>query len=286
MGITSDQDLNDYIKGGTDDTVIGNSGDRLKVDAVTLSAAEAKDFDIELALGNVSSYNYINKFGANTDIDAGVTEDVWDGGGIYPWPTSAQTTTVASTSANDTSGGTGARTVAIQGLIDTAGVWTKVTETVTLNGTTNVTCSNNFIRIFRVQVKSAGSLGQNDGDIQVKHSSTVLAQMLPGKNQTLMAVYTTPSNTTSVIVDWYAEVSRLTGSTGTKFAEVEILCRPYNEVFQVRDYRALVSGSSLVLPRFPLTTIPEKTDIVVKASADSNNTAVFAGFQVVESIDG
>ena len=271
------------ISGDTDETKIGNVGDRLKVDAtITPDPDDVRDFYFQVAKGTIDNHFVINKFGINLNISSD-TQDIWEGGGFYPWPASATTTTIVSTNTNDTSAGTGARTVQVYGLIDTSGVWTKADETATMNGTTAVTLSNSYIRVFRAIVRTAGSSGENAGDLQIKHSSTVIAEITSAFNQTLMAIYTTPSNTTSCIVDWYSEVSRVAGATGAKFAQMQLRIRPFGEVFQVKDVRLSTSDSAPVRGlKAPVVVFGEKTDILVRADSDSQNTGVSAGFQIVE----
>jgi len=93
----------------------------------------------------------IHKFGRNTDSDTG--DDIWDGSAAYPFPAAAATTTVASGDANDTSDGTGARTIDVMGLDAN---YASVTESVTMNGTSNVTLSTSFLRVFRAYVTTVG----------------------------------------------------------------------------------------------------------------------------------
>ena len=104
-----------------------------------------KDFSAEVALGNVSGWDHINKFGEALDADLSVDTDIWDGADgttstdVWVAPTTARTHDITSTSANDDGEGTpltGARTVEVYGL--TAWNTAEVSETVTLNGTANV----------------------------------------------------------------------------------------------------------------------------------------------------
>ena len=79
-----------------------------------------------------------------------------------------QTLSVVSASANDASGGTGARTVEIQGLDSN---WNLLTETVTMNGLTPVvTTQEHFLRVFRARVVTAGSLQSNAAQITITGS--------------------------------------------------------------------------------------------------------------------
>lgn len=60
-----------------------------------------KDATLEISRGNVSGTTFVNKFGRNDDIDSGVSEDIWDGGGIYVPPTEDRIHQIVSNSTQD-----------------------------------------------------------------------------------------------------------------------------------------------------------------------------------------
>jgi len=136
------------------------------------------------------------KYGYNPDVDG--AETIWTAGGAFPWASVAANaaTTIESSSANDAAAGTGARTVYVEGLVQTTirGITggKVTTETVTLNGTTPVTLSNEYSFIYRMYVVTAGTGGVNAGNLIVKHGATVIAHILAGTNNTEMAVMTIP----------------------------------------------------------------------------------------------
>jgi hypothetical protein len=93
---------------------------------------------------------------------------------------------IASSSANDTAAGTGARTVKIT-YYDTAGAGPN-TETLTLNGTTGVnTSATNICFIETIEVLTAGSGGANAGVISLYTAAakggSVFASIAIGDNQ-------------------------------------------------------------------------------------------------------
>jgi hypothetical protein len=88
----------------------------------------------------------------------------------YTEPASAAQRSIASSSANDTSAGTGARTVKITYFDDTLA--NRLTETVTLNGTTAVnTVATNIRFIERIEVLTSGSANENVGTITLYGST-------------------------------------------------------------------------------------------------------------------
>jgi hypothetical protein len=88
---------------------------------------------------------------------------------LFTRPTSAGSVYIASTSTNDTSAGTGARTVFIRGLLETSpGVYEEGSETIIMNGQTVVTSSNsNWWRLNLAFVLTTGSSTYNEGDIYI-----------------------------------------------------------------------------------------------------------------------
>ena len=114
-------------------------------------------------------------------------QTVWDdGGGIYTFPASALTMSCVSDSALDTMG------LVIGGLDAN---YKPITETVTLNGLTPVTTTNQFFRINDVQIAS----GENQGNIQITNGGTTYGHVsaLFGVQQS--TVYTVPADHTFYI---------------------------------------------------------------------------------------
>ena len=103
-------------------------------------------FDLNVSSGALSpSYKQVYKFGQNAVVGNSM-ETIWQQGGLYSYPPSASTMTVSSSDVNDTSAGTGARTVLISGLNAS---YNEASETIILNGQTAVTTVNTYIRMNR-----------------------------------------------------------------------------------------------------------------------------------------
>ena len=114
-------------------------------------------------------------------------------------PTSITQLQISSSSANDTSAGTGARTVLITGLYQdsTTSKWIEQTETLIMNGQTAVSSTNtNWIRINRMDVITSGSGQTNAGDIYLSVQATSLTAGVPASN-ILNAIITGFNNSTS-----------------------------------------------------------------------------------------
>lgn len=143
----------------------------------------------------VSVGRFIRKFGYNADVDAftGPDEDVIAAGGDQYWPAAAvaaASINIASSSAADAAAGTGARNIVIQGL-DADGH--EQSETITLNGTTNVKPTLDYLRIFRAYVEEVGSGGVNAGNITIADGTGTFAVIPASAGQTQQATYTIPT---------------------------------------------------------------------------------------------
>ena len=243
----------------------------------------ASDFMFEVAAGKHPGLSSVNKFGRNGDIDTGtIPEDVWTQGGTWVAPTQARTHDLVSTSANDAAAGTGMRTVEIQGLDAN---WDLQSETVTLNGTTNVATANTYTRIFRMYGATWGTGLENAGVITAtaQTDATVTAAINTGDNQTLMAIYTVPRNHTAYIAQVGASINKSGGVGGLADmvlykASVDDDARLVQHVFD-----AAIDGNSIsqIVYR-PYKKITEKNDIILTVEDVSvNNTDISGWFDLI-----
>ena len=172
-----------------------------------------KDFDLQAASG-AFGIDVTHKYARATSVSSGVDTDIWDranGTDLQPiWvpPTEARIHNVASTDVNDTSAGTGARTIIVDGIV----AWNsdRVQETVIMNGTSNVATVNSFLLIDRMYVATSGSSGPNVGDISATAvtDATVSAQINATKGQTQMAIFGVPSTKDGYLLNFYASINR------------------------------------------------------------------------------
>ncbi len=216
---------------------------------------------------------FVYKFGRNTDVDA--AEDIWAEGGTYAFPAAAATTTIRSATSGDGSTGAGARTVTIGGLDSN---YKTITETVTMNGTSNVTCTNNFLRINRAFVATAGTGGTNSGILRIYHGATVLGHIAAAAGQTEQTQFTVPANYTQGWVKrWHASVATKL-STG---ATMQLVAREFGGAWRVRDVFGITESApgELVYDDHKAIIFPAKTDVKIRAAAvAAGNTDIAAGF--------
>jgi hypothetical protein len=153
------------------------------------------DFYLQVRKGRVGGHSSLVVVGENDTV--GTTfESLWPEGGLINWPASAAQLTVSSDSTDDDAGGTGALTLSISGLSTD---FSLLTETITLDGQTGVTTTNSYYRINDLTVLTAGSTGNNVGNIYIGTGSittgkpaTVYGLIEPGYNVAHGGHYTIP----------------------------------------------------------------------------------------------
>lgn len=244
------------------------------------SIENPKMFALEAARGNIPGISTVQELSFNPSV--GTTfEDLWCPDGSLTYPTAAETWEIVSSSANDTSTGTGARTVEITTLDDNYVQQAPVT--VTLNGTTPVTISGTHFRHVFSRVKTCGSSGWNEGEILVRVQGggdartcifydTISAQ---GLNNTQDSHLTVPAGKT------FYNTSAFLNATKDHDIRALLQVRLFGEDCFLTTGSIGLYQNSFVLP-FTVTRpiYPEKSDI--KLMAKSNNTAV----EVTAGIEG
>ena len=230
----------------------------------------SEPFELQVAQGQIAYHEHIYKFGQNSVVGDSV-ETIWQQGGLYSYPPSATTMTVSSSNTNDTSAGTGARTVQILGL---DGDYNEISETITLNGQTAVTTTNSFLRVNRAIVLTAGSGGANAGIIYVGTGTVttgVPANVYTtingdGTNQSLQAFWTVPANYNAYI--YQTNISTGNSSNTPAVLKTLLVARPHGGVFNTKEVIVLTDGNHLQNYSFPIT-LTEKTDIEFRAESGS-----------------
>ena len=245
----------------------------------------SEPFELQVARGQVAYHKSVYKFGNNAAV-ANVTETIWQQGGLYSYLSAASVLKVSSSSANDTSAGTGARTVELFGL---DGDYNEINEVITLNGQTAVNSTQSYLRINRMIVRSAGSGDSNAGIIYAGTGTVttgVPANVYAtingdGSNQSLMALWTVPAGYTGYLMQY--DVSNGTTSNTPAVCKLLLVARPHGEVFQSKDVKSLTTGmhveNTLVVP----TKFTEKTDIEVRAVSSSASVIfdISAAFEII-----
>jgi hypothetical protein len=236
------------------------------------------DLFLEIARGNVLGASVVHKFGRIDGVNTTAAEDIWDWGGSYNFPTEACVVDIQSSSSSDGGSNGGARSVEIFGL---ATDFTEQEETVSIDGQDTVSSIGSYIRLHRMVVRTAGSLGECAGDIVATHTGTgsAVAQISQGFNQTLMAIYTVPASRTGYLINWKAGIARA-GFNQNRSGDIKFMARPTGEVFQTKDTVGLFNNEQQRVYQVPLK-INAKSDIRMNASAAVNGTAFDGSFDLL-----
>ena len=235
-----------------------------------------RDDGIETARDNVPGQSYEYKFG-HQDAISNVEIQIWDVAEAYVYQAAALPIFISSNDANDQATGTGARTVSIFGLDAN---YDEINEEVTLLSTTAVTTTNSYLRVFRLQVNTAGT-GEKNAGILYAGASTVTAgvpadkyaAIIPGENQTLMSLWTVPAGKTAYIKRILTATAEATADRG---AVVRLKIRELNKVFRTSDKFDLVR-EVISVKHWAGIPVPEKSDIQMTAIRSGNTDLGVAG---------
>jgi len=253
---------------------------------------QPKHFMLEVAKGNVPGHTGVDVAGTSSNVDSGVLTDIWDRANatddqdIWIAPTAARVHQIVSSSASDdgSPGGVGARTISVRGL--TGWATKEVSETITMNGTTNVATSNSYVIIHFMEVLTKGATDVNVGVIKATADtdSTVTAQINAGAGRTQMTILGVPSVQTIYIMDFSASLG---ASGAAKEVEIDLLINPEPDVELLNfilDFHAAIAGAGTSAFTHPFV-IPEKHagPLIIKAMAtgDAVNLEVDAEFELI-----
>jgi hypothetical protein len=237
-------------------------------------------FGLQVSRGQIQGHSSVIVFGYNSDVDTS-EESVWPAGGTIPHPTSASVLKISSSDANDTSAGTGAQTVFIEGL---DGNFAVVSETVTLNGQTAVNTTNSYLYVNRFYVVSVGSGGVNAGNINAGTGTVtsgvpaVLYDIIAtGYNNRTTGHYCVPAGYTAYMTEGIFSSGQSSGSTAvTGFLKQH---GPDN-ILRVGAV-ATVNNSAAVFVFEQPYIIPEKNCVGATAIGASANNAVSSYFNII-----
>ena len=230
-----------------------------------------KDFYLKVSQGLVPGYSIMSKFGQNDTLNTSTYEDIWDGGGTYPYPGNgtAPITHIVSTNTGDN------QLIEVQGL-DIHGELTL--QSVYLSGTTPVLLPTVPLwRIFRMKNEGTTDLVGNCN--ATNGSTTIYATIQNGNNQTLMALYTIPLGYTGYMLQG---TNGIIGTTRGYSISGKLSMRKYGKVFQLKKTFGLSSdGTGFFVMPFPVPgKIPALTDIRTQAISSANGGGINTTFEI------
>jgi hypothetical protein len=237
-------------------------------------------FGLQVSRGQIQGHSSVIVFGYNPDVDTS-EESVWPDGGTIPHPTSASVLKISSSSANDTSAGTGARSVFIEGL---DGDYNVVSETVILSGQTAVNTTKSYLYVNSFYVVSVGSGGENAGNINAG-TGTVTAGVpavlydiiATGYNSRTTGHYCVPAGYTGYLIQGVFSSGQASGSTAvTGFLKQH----GPDGILRVGAVTTVNNSTADYLFEMPLQ-IPEKNCVGSTAIGSASNNAVSSYFNIV-----
>jgi hypothetical protein len=243
---------------------------------------KVEDLMLEIAAGRVVDKFAVNKFGSNTNVVKETREDVWGGGGIYQYPTTADITHLSQKVDQIAMRGAG---IEILGLDIN---WNLVTQTIPLdaaNTTTLVALTTPLLRVFRMKI-DANVVGSEIISVHNAANNIDYAVITPDYNQTLMAMYTVPAGHTAYMTKVYADVVESTGKE-PKSTEFNLWVKDNvnDYAFQLKSARGVPKAGSAITGEFsPYLRIAEKSDIKISAFCSDEDGHVHAGFDLIVEI--
>jgi len=202
------------------------------------------------SLGYVAGVAVVHAFARNPDF-INIEEDVWGTGGTIVYPTVAGPVTIFSDDAEDAPGMTGAFTVTVIGL-DAA--YNVIEEVITMNGTTPVLTTLDFLRVNHFKCETGGTAEANVGNITAALSGNVQACINSYDGVAHGSHYTIPAGHTahlSRMKSWQGKDNR--GSVVLKYREFGKVWRKFAFL---ENYRNQCDLDVELAEDFP-----EKTDI-------------------------
>lgn len=226
---------------------------------------------IDAGFGLIGSVRRVTAIGNNPDVDTATTpEDVWTGGGVYPWLASATELEIVSDSAADAAAGIGARTVRIDGLDAN---YAEVSQTITLSGTTSVALPTPLLRVNGALIMSAGSGKVNAGSLSVRDAGggTVRAIVPAGYGITRQSAFTVPAGWTLQVVSMLFCFNR--ASAGARFATFATFVQSSAGFYRMPLELTIGDEPPYRHDGLPGLVIAEKTDFCLRCTFSSNNDA-------------
>jgi len=233
-------------------------------------------FILKIKMGLVPGFEVIHKFGFNPDIDkAGVYETVWSKGGQYQFQNSALPCYLSSSNASDV----GQQFEAT--LLDAD--YNEVKQVVQLNGQTGVIIPggpyircNGLINVSQPSKLTIGNISvgiESAPTLGVPSLNNTLSFALATNQIANQAVYTVPAGHTAFIANLSASVGK------NKDATVLGSFREFNGTFKNTEQLGLYQNT--VQRTIPFSVMPEKSDLQMIGTAETNNQDIAAGFDFI-----
>jgi hypothetical protein len=224
---------------------------------------------LAIAKGEVNGYSSEHKFGAVPAMSQNQTGTIWDvNDTAYPWSSWSTAGTVDIPAVNASDNG---KKITILGL---DADYNAQSEEITLSSSGSVTSTNSYIRLYRAFLSNGST---NVGVINVQKSAVTVMRINAGKGQTLMAIYTVPAGYTAYLIQGAATCQGNADATG------DMYIRYFGQdAFRIGHSFEFSGAGGQYMYKFAVPrTIPEKSDVDVRASVRSNNARLTAAFDLI-----
>ena len=207
------------------------------------------------------------KFGKNDDLDTGTEETIWETGGDETLPSGNDIDIIKSTNAGDT------QDVVIEGHTLSGSDLTFVSQTATLNGTTNVTLTTPLYRVTRLYNNGSTDFA---GDVTAEDNGTSVNLTVKG---TLGENQSKKCATSLSSVDYWIITGLSAGVIGSTAATVEfkLQVKEFGKVWRTlydfnTDSYVEVAGDTYII-------IPPNSDVRMRGKSNTNNTEAVASIR-------
>ena len=249
-------------------------------------------FGLSVQRGNINNFTYREVFGAHTAITTAQKFALLESStnNDLKYPPSAVTANIVSTDAADTSDGTGANSILIEGLDAN---YELQNELIVMNGTDDVATTKTYIRIFLMRVLSAGADGKNKGNIKAKMQTSsdggenndqpVLTEVCRISNDDGLenhshhALFTVPAKHQAYLMKtrYYSANVNKTYLGKLQYRELNGVFRPVHIAEGFKEDLRVENAAPII--------IPEKADIEMRAknNDESGSVAVYGSFSII-----
>jgi hypothetical protein len=242
-------------------------------------------FELQVARGQITGHRSVVVFGYNPDVDQ-TRVTVWPYTGVIPFPATAIQMKVSSSSTDDAAAGTGARTVYVEGLDANH---REISETVTLNGQTEVLTTKSYLHINDAYVATAGSGNSAAGDIYFGTGTvtagvpaTVYDLIKFDYNRRITGSYTIPAGYTGYLVQGLFSAGQAGGSSQVVGRLLRIGADNIRRTAAITTVNNGVADYTFEYP----VPIPEKATVEATAQGSAQNNEASSMFILVLVSDG
>lgn len=235
----------------------------------SITGIHPDEFQLAVALGRVPKVQAFSVWNENDAVDSTQEEFSNIASGIRTLPTSATVITIASTSAEDGAGtSTGALTVRVT-FLDAN--YNTVTETVSLNGTSNVTTTKTAIRFTSAVVATAGSANAAVGNISFTINGNVQARILAGQAESRETGFTVPAGK----VFYSSNAVIASGRAGAVDVDVAFEYRLFGSNVWITLRSLQIYQQVTAFDVISVAALPAKTDFRVLGTASGSGPACY-----------